>query len=78
MATGDFAPLIRAQLREGPPDGVLYDRRVNFTPTFILIDEGVELARLEGYPGEHFFWPLLERMLTDHTEFPKTRMEVSQ
>ncbi|CAG0908775.1 unnamed protein product [Cyprideis torosa] len=35
-AEGAFAPLIRADLHIGPPDGVSYARRVNFTPTFIL------------------------------------------
>lgn len=66
---GQFAPLIRAQLREGPPDGVKFARRVAFTPTFILVDEGQELARIEGYPGEDFFWGLLGMMLDQHTDY---------
>jgi hypothetical protein len=28
-----------------------------------VIDNGVEVARLRGYPGDNFFWPLLEEML---------------
>ncbi|SHG87830.1 thioredoxin family protein [Marivita hallyeonensis] len=68
-AEGQFAPLLRADLREGPPDGVSYARRVTFTPTFILIEDGTELARLDGYPGEDFFWPLLTRLLTENTDF---------
>lgn len=68
-AEGRFAPLIRADLREGPPDGITYARRVTFTPTFILVENGVELARIEGYPGDDFFWPLLSRMLEAVTEF---------
>ncbi|MHA6324966.1 thioredoxin family protein [Roseivivax sp. CAU 1753] len=75
---GSFAPLQRAQLRDGAPDGVVYDRRVNFTPTFILVEEGAEVARLEGYPGEHFFWPVLSEMLTRHTDFSPTKTESSQ
>ncbi|QFS83834.1 hypothetical protein FIU97_13885 [Roseivivax sp. THAF40] len=75
-AEGSFAPLLRAQLRDGAPDGVTYERRVNFTPTFILIDEGEEVARLEGYPGEHFFWPVLSQMLADHTEFKTSALEI--
>ena len=36
-----------------------------FTPTFVLVREGRELARIEGYPGEDFFWGLLAAMLRD-------------
>ncbi|EPX85592.1 hypothetical protein [Salipiger mucosus] len=66
---GRFAPLLRAQLREGPPEGIEYDRKVVFTPTFVLIEDGAELARMEGYPGEDFFWPLLGQMLEQHTDY---------
>lgn len=65
---GQFAPLRRAQLRE-KPDDVTYARRVNFTPTFILVEDGAEIARLEGYPGEDFFWWHVENMLTEHAGF---------
>lgn len=66
---GQYAPLIRASLRDGAPDGITYARRVVFTPTFVLVDQGEELARIEGYPGEDFFWPLLKRLLSDNTDF---------
>jgi len=60
---GAFAPLRSEQLRDIPDDLTL-DRRVVFTPTFILVDaSGTELGRLEGYPGQDFFWPLLEQLL---------------
>lgn len=36
---------------------------VRFTPTFVLVDQGRELARIEGYAGEHFFWAQLERLI---------------
>jgi thioredoxin-related protein len=39
---------------------------VRFTPTFVLVDSGRELGRIEGYPGEDFFWGLLERLLLQH------------
>lgn len=66
---GKFAPLLRADLREGPPDGVTYARRVNFTPTFILVKGGVEVTRMEGYVGEDFFWPVFARLLSEHSAF---------
>lgn len=67
-AEGVFAPLRRVDLRNLPTD-LTTARRVNFTPTFLIVKEGREIARLEGYPGEDFFWPLLEAMLRDHAGF---------
>ena len=66
---GQFAPLLRADLRDGPPQGVTYERRVNFTPTFILVEDGQEIARMEGYVGQDFFWPVFAQLLEAHTEF---------
>ncbi len=36
---------------------------VRYTPTFVLVENGQERARIEGYPGEFFFWPRLENLL---------------
>ena len=68
-AEGQFAPLVRADLHMGPPEGIDYARRVNFTPTFILVDDGVEVARMEGYVGEDFFWPMYSALLEKFTDF---------
>jgi len=65
---GKFAPLRRVDLHAMPED-LEIARRVNFTPTFLIVEEGQEIARLEGYPGEDFFWPVLDRLLADVTEF---------
>lgn len=67
-AEGRFAPLRRADIRDLPPD-LRLRRRVTFTPTFLLVEDGQELDRLEGYPGDNFFWPLLTQLLTRHTDF---------
>lgn len=66
---GQFAPLRVVNVREGTPAGLSLDRPVVFTPTFILVDNGKELGRIEGYPGEDFFWSLLEKMLVEKTDF---------
>ncbi|MGP6087505.1 thioredoxin fold domain-containing protein [Antarctobacter jejuensis] len=66
---GKFAPLVRADLHMGPPEGMSYARRVNFTPTFILIEDGEEIARMEGYVGEDFFWPIYSQLLQEHTAY---------
>lgn len=65
---GRFAPLRRVQIDELPGDLVIA-RRVNYTPTFLVVEDGRELARLEGYPGPDFFWPLLDALLTDSTSY---------
>lgn len=66
---GRFAPLQIVDIAAGAPDGVTFDRPVVFTPTFILIEEGTEIGRIEGYPGEEFFWFILENLLKDKTDF---------
>lgn len=64
---GRAAPLVRQQLRDPLPQGVTLDRPALFTPTFILLQDGTEVARIEGHPGEDFFWGLLGGML-DHAD----------
>jgi hypothetical protein len=65
---GAFAPLRRMQLVESRrTDTVSFARPVIYTPTFVLIEEDRELARIEGYPGEDFFWGLLRMMLEKNT-----------
>lgn len=67
---GKAAPLRRFDLHGDKPD-VRFSRRISFTPTFILVRDGVEIDRIEGYPGEDFFWGLLAMML----EKAKTAVE---
>ena len=47
------------------PAEVKFQRDVIFTPTFVLVDQGRELARIEGYPGEDFFWGPLNQLMVD-------------
>lgn len=60
---GRRAPLRRVDIHAGMPTDVELTSRPQYTPTFILIHEGKEVSRIEGYPGEDFFWGLLGRML---------------
>jgi len=68
-AEGRAAPLRRIDLYEPVPDDLSLAGTVSFTPTFILVEDGKELARIEGYPGDAFFWGLLEMMLKKYTDF---------
>ena len=60
---GKRAPLRRIDVHDGMPAEIDLKTRVQYTPTFVLVEDGRELDRIEGYPGEDFFWGLLERML---------------
>lgn len=60
-----LAPLRRIDLRDPVPDDLTLARPVVFTPTFVLIAAGMEVNRIEGYPGPDFFWGLLDSMFAD-------------
>ncbi|MEN8888953.1 MAG: hypothetical protein ABF243_08775 [Celeribacter marinus] len=65
---GAFAPLRRLDVKERPDD-VEFASRPVLTPTFVLVDEGRELMRIEGYGGDDLFWSMLSVILRDYTEF---------
>ncbi len=65
---GRAAPLLRVDLRNDDFSDLELASRPVYTPTFVLLKDGVELSRLEGYVSEDFFWPLLARMLGEIPE----------
>lgn len=64
---GKRAPLRRVDLRALPED-ITFTSRPVFTPTFVLVHDGKELGRIEGYAGDEFFWFLLGKLLDAHPE----------
>jgi hypothetical protein len=60
---GRAAPLERVQLRDPLVEGITLVSPPVFTPTFVLLRDGREVDRIEGYPGEDFFWGLLGQMI---------------
>lgn len=62
-AEGREAPLLRQGIREPLPESIDLTRPARYTPTFILLDGDAEVGRIEGYPGEDFFYSLLQRLL---------------
>ena len=64
-AEGRRAPLRRVDIHAKRPDDLLDIQGVRFTPTFVLVDDrGREVGRINGYPGEDFFWGLLSELIT--------------
>jgi hypothetical protein len=60
---GRRLPLRMVDLDRGDAPAVRTRSPVRYTPTFVLVDNGQEIGRIEGYPGDAFFWGLLERMV---------------
>jgi len=60
---GKRAPLRRLDIHENLPGDISHVTTGAFTPTFVLMEEGKEIGRIRGYPGEDFFWGLLGQML---------------
>lgn len=62
-AEGRQAPLVMVDV-DGPyPDGLALARMPWLTPSFILVQNGAEIARYEGYPGADRFFPVLRGMI---------------
>ncbi|MDC0012763.1 hypothetical protein OAE29_05830 [Octadecabacter sp.] len=77
---GAAAALRRVDITDPIPDDITLSRAINFTPTFVLLIDRTEVSRLEGYPGEDFFWGLLGMMLNEQ-DIPfeiKTAEDLSQ
>lgn len=60
---GKRAPLRRVDIHEKMPEDLKSITSGHFTPTFVLVDNGKEIGRIRGYPGESFFWGLLNQIL---------------
>lgn len=60
---GRQVPIREVDIHDKRPGDLNDIKPVIFTPTFVLMDKGVELGRIMGYPGEDFFWGLLDQML---------------
>nr|WP_247653809.1 transcriptional regulator [Labrenzia sp. PHM005] len=69
---GKTAPLRRVDITDPWPEDLVKVQKEPLTPTFILVEDGEEVARLRGYPGEHFFWPMLSKMLDKLQEHEKS------
>ncbi|MGE3626763.1 MAG: thioredoxin family protein [Hyphomicrobiales bacterium] len=62
---GKMAPVRMVDIHESRPADLTALKPVVFTPTFVVLKDGREVGRILGYPGEDFFWGLLEKILQD-------------
>jgi hypothetical protein len=60
---GRIAPLRRIDISMARRTGLRLAGAVTVTPTFVLVEEGVEVGRIIGYPGADFFWGMLEELM---------------
>jgi hypothetical protein len=60
---GSLAPLRRIHIRDQAIVGVLLDRPITVTPTFVLANDGREIGRILGHPGNEVFYGLLGQLL---------------
>jgi len=63
-AEGKTAPLRRMAIEDIPGTAYVFDEPVLYTPTFVLLDEEMEVGRIVGYSDEAAFWGLLQELLT--------------
>ena len=60
---GKQAPLRTVDIYKKAPKDIEHINQGRFTPTFVLVEKGVEIGRIRGYPGEDFFWGMLDELL---------------
>lgn len=60
---GQLAPLRRHSVHDPLPDDLKQIKPIIYTPTFVLVENGQELGRISGYPGEDFFWGFLGNLI---------------
>jgi thioredoxin-related protein len=60
---GKRAPLRRVDIAKPQPADLAFIQRERFTPVFVLIDGAREFGRIRGYPGDAFFYGLLDNLI---------------
>lgn len=60
---GRIAPLRRVAIHEPLPADLAFIEGLVYTPTFVLVEGGREIGRINGYAGQDFFWGLLRELL---------------
>ena len=53
-------PLRRIDVNRQSASGVALQSPVRYTPTFVVVDRGREIGRIEGFISDESFWGLLD------------------
>ena len=62
-AEGKRAPLRRLNASAPLPPDLAFIVKERLTPVFVLVENGREIDRIRGYPGDNHFWGLLGAMI---------------
>jgi thioredoxin-related protein len=60
---GKRAPLRRVGINDRLPADLAFIQVERLTPLFVLVDQGREIGRIRGYPGEDHFFGLLSGLM---------------
>jgi len=64
-AEAQHLPLYRLDIDPDLPESLDIKSPASFTPTFIIIKNKREIARIEGYPGSELFWWRLSEFIPE-------------
>jgi hypothetical protein len=62
-AEGQRAPLRRVNIDRPVPPDLSFIQVERLAPLFVLVNNGEEIGRIRGYPGEDHFWGLLSVLI---------------
>jgi thioredoxin-related protein len=62
-AEGQRAPLRRVNIDRAVPPDLSFIQVERLAPLFVLVNNGEEIGRIRGYPGEDHFWGLLSVLI---------------
>jgi thioredoxin-related protein len=81
---GRRAPLRRVDIAQPLPQDLAFIAVERLTPLFVLVDNGREIGRIRGYPGEDNFWGLLGVLMkkldgtgAEHAELSKKQLRLT-
>ncbi len=60
---GQRAPLRRVNIDRALPPDLAFIEVERLAPLFVLVENGHEIGRIRGYPGEDNFWGLLGALI---------------